>query len=340
MKKIAIIGTGVSGLTCGHLLHKHYDVTLFEKNDYIGGHTATVDVVHSGINYTIDTGFIVFNDRTYPYFEKLLKHNTYKKVTTYVGLAIIAAYFMTTFNQNKIWKNSETLWSHVLKYYKNSTLPYGNLANYLRDQGRYKEAMVNYNKSLELKPNQSGVLNSRAKLYFTSSNNRDTINLALSDYNRALELDPDNAEVLINRGATLARLGRMDEALQSINQGIAINPQQLSGYSNRSVLYVRTGRYAEALQDIETYLSYKPYDADFWYESGSIKGVLGRAGEGIEDIYKAISINPQKGVYYYRLAELLASMNRMEEGRQALENAMARGFRNIDPSLRSRLTGN
>ncbi|HDY90823.1 MAG TPA: FAD-dependent oxidoreductase, partial [Pseudoalteromonas sp.] len=42
MKKIAIIGTGVSGLTCGHLLHKHYDVTVFEKNDYIGGHTATV----------------------------------------------------------------------------------------------------------------------------------------------------------------------------------------------------------------------------------------------------------------------------------------------------------
>lgn len=88
MKKIAIIGTGVSGLTCGHLLHKHYDVTLFEKNDYIGGHTATVDVVHSGINYAIDTGFIVFNDRTYPYFEKLLKRIGVKRKPTQMSFSV------------------------------------------------------------------------------------------------------------------------------------------------------------------------------------------------------------------------------------------------------------
>lgn len=88
MKKIAIIGTGVSGLTCGHLLHKHYDVTLFEKNDYIGGHTATVDVEHSGINYAIDTGFIVFNDRTYPYFEKLLKRIGVKRKPTQMSFSV------------------------------------------------------------------------------------------------------------------------------------------------------------------------------------------------------------------------------------------------------------
>ena len=88
MKKIAIIGTGVSGLTCGHLLHKHYDVTLFEKNDYIGGHTATVDVNHSGINYAVDTGFIVFNDRTYPYFEKLLERIGVKRKPTQMSFSV------------------------------------------------------------------------------------------------------------------------------------------------------------------------------------------------------------------------------------------------------------
>jgi len=88
LKKIAIIGTGVSGLTCGHLLHKHYDVTLFEKNDYIGGHTATVDVNHSGINYAVDTGFIVFNDRTYPYFEKLLERIGVKRKPTQMSFSV------------------------------------------------------------------------------------------------------------------------------------------------------------------------------------------------------------------------------------------------------------
>ncbi|MCG9697081.1 FAD-dependent oxidoreductase [Shewanella sp. Isolate11] len=72
MKKIAIIGSGISGLTCAYLLDKQFDVTVFEKNDYVGGHTATVDITHENQDYAIDTGFIVFNDRTYPHFNQLL----------------------------------------------------------------------------------------------------------------------------------------------------------------------------------------------------------------------------------------------------------------------------
>ena len=72
MKKIAIIGSGISGLTCAYLLAKKYDITVFEKNDYIGGHTATVDVEHNGEKHAIDTGFIVCNNKTYPNFLKLL----------------------------------------------------------------------------------------------------------------------------------------------------------------------------------------------------------------------------------------------------------------------------
>ncbi|PSW26306.1 FAD-dependent oxidoreductase [Photobacterium phosphoreum] len=70
--KIAIIGSGISGLTTAwYLRHKH-NITLFEANDYAGGHTATVDVEVDSGQYAIDTGFIVFNDRTYPNFEQLL----------------------------------------------------------------------------------------------------------------------------------------------------------------------------------------------------------------------------------------------------------------------------
>lgn len=71
-KKIAIIGSGISGLTAGFLLHRLHDITLFEAAPGLGGHTATVDVSHGGRNYAVDTGFIVFNDRTYPNFLKLL----------------------------------------------------------------------------------------------------------------------------------------------------------------------------------------------------------------------------------------------------------------------------
>ncbi|WP_117234381.1 NAD(P)/FAD-dependent oxidoreductase [Vibrio maerlii] len=70
--KIAIIGSGISGLTCGYYLHKEHDITVYEANDYVGGHTATIDVQLDNKNYAVDTGFIVYNDRTYPNFIRLL----------------------------------------------------------------------------------------------------------------------------------------------------------------------------------------------------------------------------------------------------------------------------
>ena len=71
-KRIAIIGSGISGLTCAYLLKEKYDVFLYEANDYAGGHTQTTDVEVEGICYPVNTGFIVFNDWTYPNFIKLM----------------------------------------------------------------------------------------------------------------------------------------------------------------------------------------------------------------------------------------------------------------------------
>lgn len=70
--KIAIIGTGISGNVLGYHLHKEHEVTVFEANDYIGGHTHTHDISLKGRDYRIDTGFIVFNYQTYPRFIELL----------------------------------------------------------------------------------------------------------------------------------------------------------------------------------------------------------------------------------------------------------------------------
>ena len=70
--KIAIIGSGISGLTAAYYLHKHHEITLFEAEERLGGHTATVDVELDGRPYSIDTGFIVFNDWTYPRFIELM----------------------------------------------------------------------------------------------------------------------------------------------------------------------------------------------------------------------------------------------------------------------------
>jgi predicted NAD/FAD-binding protein len=71
--RIAIIGSGISGLTAAYLLSGEHEVVVFEAADYIGGHTNTVDVNWDGKSYAVNTGFIVFNAATYPNFIKLMK---------------------------------------------------------------------------------------------------------------------------------------------------------------------------------------------------------------------------------------------------------------------------
>ncbi|MBU2113650.1 MAG: FAD-dependent oxidoreductase [Gammaproteobacteria bacterium] len=70
--RIAVVGGGISGMMAWYLLQQKHDVTVIEANDYLGGHTATVDVDVAGQCYAIDTGFIVFNNWTYPLFNRFI----------------------------------------------------------------------------------------------------------------------------------------------------------------------------------------------------------------------------------------------------------------------------
>jgi len=70
--KIAIVGGGISGLTTAYLLSREHEITLYESNDYIGGHTNTVTIEMNGSPVAVDTGFIVYNEQNYPNFSHIL----------------------------------------------------------------------------------------------------------------------------------------------------------------------------------------------------------------------------------------------------------------------------
>ncbi|ACS85660.1 NAD(P)/FAD-dependent oxidoreductase [Musicola paradisiaca] len=96
--KIAIIGGGIAGMTCAWKLADGHQVTLFEANDYLGGHTATVDVALGGRNYAIDTGFIVYNERTYPRFTQLLNELNLQGQKTEMSFAVHSAHSGLEYN--------------------------------------------------------------------------------------------------------------------------------------------------------------------------------------------------------------------------------------------------
>ena len=88
--KIAIIGSGISGLTAAYLLHKEHDITILEANDYIGGHTHTHQIERDKKKLLIDSGFIVYNENTYPNFIKLLQKLKVETQKTSMGFSIKA----------------------------------------------------------------------------------------------------------------------------------------------------------------------------------------------------------------------------------------------------------
>ena len=86
--KIAIIGSGISGLTSGYLLSKKHEVYLFEKNDYVGGHTHTHKIKENTNSINVDSGFIVYNENTYPNFIKLLDILNVERQHTEMGFSV------------------------------------------------------------------------------------------------------------------------------------------------------------------------------------------------------------------------------------------------------------
>ena len=88
--KVAIIGSGISGLTAAYLLQKEHDITVFEANDYIGGHTHTHEINQNNKTWKVDSGFIVYNEETYPNFIKLLKMLEVRVQKTTMGFSVKA----------------------------------------------------------------------------------------------------------------------------------------------------------------------------------------------------------------------------------------------------------
>ncbi len=86
--RIAIVGSGISGLACAHWLHPLHEISVFEAEDWIGGHTHTVPVAVDGRVHAVDTGFIVFNERTYPHFIALLRELGVASKPTTMGFSV------------------------------------------------------------------------------------------------------------------------------------------------------------------------------------------------------------------------------------------------------------
>ena len=245
--------------------------------------------------------------------------------------AMLVVYMMMTLKQNEVWADSDTLWTHVLKYSDKTPLPYRNRANYRRDQGMTDLALKDYDSALALKPD-GALYNSRAKLYF----NQKKYNEAMADYNRAIALDSTEGEYFINRGAVFALTNNLQKALEDFNKGLTLKPDHANGFKNRSLVFQSFGQWDKAVEDITTYLNMHPEDADLWYERGRIRNIQTKPNEALADLDKAIQLNTKQGLYHYEKMKSYLLMNNKAAALQVYQTVKQFGVP-IEPEVQAKL---
>jgi tetratricopeptide (TPR) repeat protein len=238
----------------------------------------------------------------------------------------------------RVWKNSETLFTNVIKNYPRSAVAYQNRGHYFRTQsGREKDpakkaallkkALDDYNKGLAVNPGNAVLYSNRGKVWF----DRKEFQKALEDYNRSLAIKSDDPQTLSNRGAARGMLGDLEGALQDFNRAIEVDPKNPNGYFNRGILYGQLGEPEKAIADYRKYLSYKPGNAGLHNSIGVELQKLGRNEEALKEFNTAIRLNPKEAAFYINKSVSHFKLGQISEARKSARQAQRLGAK-ISPS--------
>jgi tetratricopeptide (TPR) repeat protein len=245
------------------------------------------------------------------YFDQYAKEEKWKSSLQIALGALTVIYAIWTVQQIKVWKNGETLWSHVIKFEgKTNSLPYWNRAQFYRAQKKIDLSLRDYTQAININPTNPELYNSRGKTYFdlamaknpNDPQFKETIQKAIADYSNGIrqpnKKPASHAEILINRGAAFGALENLQAAITDLSEGIQLNPDNKNGYFNRSIAYYNSGQLENALKDYQSYLKFDAYNANVWYECGMLYRALNRLPESLTSLNKAIELNPKFGLAY------------------------------------------
>ncbi|MBN1819188.1 MAG: tetratricopeptide repeat protein [Prolixibacteraceae bacterium] len=225
--------------------------------------------------------------------------NIWKKKSRFVAIVLLSIFsiffFIETSERCKVWENGKTLWDDVLKNYQTDALPYYNRGVTLMNEENTDQALIDFNKAIELEPEYTEAYVNRGIIL--RDNNRTSE--ALSDFNKALILKPNFEKVYFNRGNLLKNENRIDEALKDYNAAININPDYIEAFYNRGNLYRDANNFDKALDDYSTVIKLNSKYIDAYINRGGILFMKKKYAEAINDYSVALEINPNYALVIY-----------------------------------------
>ena len=200
------------------------------------------------------------------YYEKLKKSKAGRVVLS-AGIVVIAVLFsFVSWNRCKVWNNSVSLWSDVLRKYPSVTTAYINRGCALDEMGYSEKAIEDFSRALEFEPQLVMGYFNRGKSYEKMG----VYTKALEDYSRAVELKPGLRMAHNGMGVSYSKLGEYDRAIACFTNTIEIDPGFRESYLNRGTAYGRIGMYEKAMEDFEKAIEIDPGCANAYYRRAAI----------------------------------------------------------------------
>jgi tetratricopeptide (TPR) repeat protein len=212
--------------------------------------------------------------------------------------AVVLVFGIITFQRTKVWKDSDTLWTNVLKHFPNSSVPRTNRANYLiriasapenktRQSELLQRALEDCNEALKLPINHAKAYENRQNIYLRL--NKDS--LALSDAGSLIRLDPNNRLGYYTKASVYQRFNMADSAILYFNKCLEISPNTDFALNNRgSLLFNYYKKYNEALADFTKAIQINP-QGDYYLNRSYCYYQLGKLELAKADVRIAIQKN-------------------------------------------------
>lgn len=243
----------------------------------------------------VGPGFILGGGFSYLFHSKTIQRSVRLAM---IGLATVffAIMGILTFQQSKVWKTSETLWTRVIDLhgYKVSKA-FKNRGNYLAKEGRVQEGMKDFEVALQLSPNDADILESLANTYASQGN----LNKALPLFNRALENPNSNPSVYYNRGIVHAQLKQFKKALNDFNTAEAKGQRIMSILPSRAHVWLELGEYEKSIADYNELIQRKPKEGRYYLQRGKVKYTQKKYQDAIQDFETGQKLIPNIGEPYY-----------------------------------------
>jgi tetratricopeptide (TPR) repeat protein len=180
-------------------------------------------------------------------------------LTAYLTAAMIVTVLsVLTWNQTMVWRDTDTLWRHVLKLNPDSSIAHYNLARFLASHGERERAMTHYREALNIRPNDAEAHNNLGLLLALSGRTEES----LKEFEAAVQSAPGYAKAFFNLGRVYASSGELDKAVANYQQAITLNPNEAEIRLGLGKALARQGRLDEAAAQLELAMRLQPDWAD------------------------------------------------------------------------------